>query len=414
MLYRLTKNLLLGFALIGLCPPMHANTTTAVPASVRPAEVPPAPLPEHSGWLAQTDISVARDIVFPPDDVAPAVAAVRVALLLPLQSDALGAAAEAVRAGFAAAHERENDGISVTVVATGDTPQDILFSYTDAVAQHDIVVGPLSRSGVAALAQSGQVSKPTIALTPPEATDADLKLPRQLLVVGLSIEDEARQVANWAGRNRKAGRAVVISTNIPWQRRAASAFAAQWEKQGRELEPIELVSYNGYLGARELVQLKEQLEFDKPGLLFAALDEKQAKQLRIAVGNEIPLYGTSQLNPFSFSDWSTAERSMEMDGIRLLDIPWQLQADHPAVMVYPRLAGNADQKPSADLERLYALGIDAYRVAREIASKRTSFELDGVTGKLKVNFDTEAPVFQRTEQQAVYRRGSVMAVTDPR
>jgi outer membrane PBP1 activator LpoA protein len=206
----------------------------------------------------------------------------------------------------------------------------------------------------------------------------------------------------------------VISTNIPWQRRAASAFAAQWEKQGRELEPIELVSYNGYLGARELVQLKEQLEFDKPGLLFAALDEKQAKQLRIAVGNEIPLYGTSQLNPFSFSDWSTAERSMEMDGIRLLDIPWQLQADHPAVMVYPRLAGNADQKPSADLERLYALGIDAYRVAREIASKRTSFELDGVTGKLKVNFDTEAPVFQRTEQQAVYRRGSVMAVTDPR
>jgi outer membrane PBP1 activator LpoA protein len=98
----------------------------------------------------------------------------------------------------------------------------------------------------------------------------------------------------------------------------------------------------------------------------------------------------------------------------LLDIPWQLQADHPAVMVYPRLAGNADQKPSADLERLYALGIDAYRVAREIASKRTSFELDGVTGKLKVNFDTEAPVFQRTEQQAVYRRGSVMAVTDPR
>jgi len=36
-----------------------------------------------------------------------------------------------------------------------------------------------------------------------------------------------------------------------------------------------------------------------------------------------------------------------------------LQADHAAVMIYPRQVIAADQKRSADMERLYALGIDA-------------------------------------------------------
>jgi outer membrane PBP1 activator LpoA protein len=380
---------------------MYANTTAVDGVSA-------------SFQVAQTDISISRDY-FPPvvQEAAPVAPAVRIALLLPLRSEALGPAAEAVRAGFLAAYEREQDGMAVNVVETGDDAQAVLSSYADAVAGNDIVVGPLSRTEVTAVAQSGAVGKPTIALTQPEIAD-DMKLPPQLLVVGLSIEDEARQVAAWAGANRKPGKAFMISTNTAWQRRAAKAFATQWDKQGRELESIELSAFGGYLGARDLAELKKRFETDQPVLLFAALDEKQARQLRVAIGNGIPLYGTSQLNPLALPDWSTAEPASDMNGVRLLDIPWQLQADHPAVMIYPRPVANADQKRSADMERLYALGIDAYRVAREIALKRTSFELDGVTGKLKVRFNTAAPLFERIEPHAIYRDGSVMAVTDSR
>jgi len=108
------------------------------------------------------------------------------------------------------------------------------------------------------------------------------------------------------------------------------------------------------------------------------------------------------------------ERLADLDGIRLLDIPWQLQADHPAVMVYPRLVVDADQQRSADLERLYALGIDAYRVARDIANGQTRFELDGVTGRLRVRFDTEPPRFERIAEQAIYRDGGVVPAGAPR
>jgi outer membrane PBP1 activator LpoA protein len=98
--------------------------------------------------------------------------------------------------------------------------------------------------------------------------------------------------------------------------------------------------------------------------------------------------------------------------VRLLDIPWQLEADHPAVMVYPRLIVPVDKKRSTDMDRLYALGIDAYRVARLVAMQRKQFELDGVTGKLIVGFNKDSAHFERIEAQAIFRDGIATALDD--
>jgi uncharacterized protein len=333
---------------------------------------------------------------------------VRVALLLPLRSSTLGQAAGALRAGFYAAYEREHQGIEVTLFETGDTPQDVLAGYRNASAQHDIVVGPMSRTGVAALVRSGEVMRPTLALTAPDAQEeGELRMPAQMLVLGLAIEDEARQVADWARRDHAAGTAYVVHTRTAWQRRAARAFAERWSRNGVGVKPVELDVNDGFLSGVSLQRLREHLDADPSGFLFAALDAGQTRQLRESVGREVPLYGTSQLNPLALEDHASADPVEVMDGVNLLDIPWQLQPDHPAVMVYPRLALESDHRRSADLERLYALGIDAYRVAREIAAQHTSFELDGVTGRLVVRFGRFGPFFERTTQQAVYRRGSV-------
>jgi len=64
-----------------------------------------------------------------------------------------------------------------------------------------------------------------------------------------------------------------------------------------------------------------------------------------------------------------------------------------------------NQKRRTDMERLYALGIDAYRVAKEIAGQKTRFTLDGVTGALTVNFGSGTTSFKRVEQPAIYRQG---------
>jgi outer membrane PBP1 activator LpoA protein len=134
--------------------------------------------------------------------------------------------------------------------------------------------------------------------------------------------------------------------------------------------------------------------------MFAALDADQLRQVRAILGTELPAYGTSSVNP----GMSAGNSLPELDGLRLLDMPWQLQAD----MAYPRYAGAAH---TLDLDRLYALGIDAYRIALEIAKKPAgAFRMDGVTGRLSVNFGNGAARFERIESAAAYQTGSFKPV----
>jgi len=53
------------------------------------------------------------------------------------------------------------------------------------------------------------------------------------------------------------------------------------------------------------------------------------------------------------------------------------------------------------------VGIDAYRCARQLASSPEAFELDGVTGRLRLD-RAVAPRIDRISVPAVYRGGKVI------
>lgn len=356
----------------------------------------PAPAPAQPAVAAQAGTPSAQ-----VDPTQPAAPAVRIALLLPLRSDTLGAPADAVRAGFLAAYERERGGITVNVIATGDSAQESLDAYAQAVARNDIVVGPLSRAAVSAVASSPVQGKPTIALNNLEARPAGMEVtvPDRMLIMGLSMEDEARQVANWASSEGGKPVALVLATGSAWQQRIATAFATHWKQLGLEVQVVDLgTATNGYLQEPALQQLKARVDAAPPALVFAALDAGQLRQVRGMLGTELPVYGTSSVNPGLGQGTATSE----LDGVRLVDLPWQVHVDHPAVMAYPRLQRNT----SMDMDRLYALGIDAFRVAREIAGEAgPQFTIDGVTGKLTVRFGNGPAQFERQETGAVYQAG---------
>ena len=89
----------------------------------------------------------------------------------------------------------------------------------------------------------------------------------------------------------------------------------------------------------------------------------------------LPVYATSM----SIDPRAEATVNLDLEGVRFVDMPWFVQPDHPAVMVYPA----PKSRLSIDQERLYALGIDAYRIATLLLKpevKRPA--LDGVTGRL--------------------------------
>jgi outer membrane PBP1 activator LpoA protein len=450
MSLKLIWNGLLSLISGGLCAAVLANTTEVrVPMhlvyndiTIHPEVVTDA---QSMGSASLDDGAIPMAVPSPFSEVRPAHelpplpsvgGPVRIALLLPLRSNALHDTAEAVRAGFYAARKTDNDaGISVTLLQTSDDPRDIVAAYNAALPLHDVIVGPMTRSGVTALAASGSVVKPTIALAQPD--DTAPVLPSLMLPMGLSLQEESRQIAKWAADGMTAQPAFIVTTNVSWQRRAARAFAQEWQSRGGRAAVIEINDAGGYLDPNQLLALRERVKQELPGLLFVALDAAQARQVREAIGTETPLYGTSQINPLPYQQprlqsqqvqsqvlepqaqqdaqppqqpGKEIERVPFMEGVRLVDMPWQLQADHTAVMVYPRLPQLPDQARNANIERFYALGIDAYRVAREIGRGRANFDLDGVTGRLRVVFGGNGAYIERVTLPATFREGIVVPV----
>jgi len=382
----------------GLCAPIETNTRLPPPAPPVLAPIPPPP--EAVVTTSPIDVPDAMDA--PQSALAPT-GQTRVALLLPLNSATLAAPAEAVRSGFMAAYERDRAGFTIDLVPSGDTVDATLLAYRDAAARNDMVVGPLLRPAVAAVA-AGPVTKPTLALNHPGDSTP---LPPNMLTMGLAIEDEARQVARWAHADFPAGRPLVLTGTAAWQRRLAGAFHDHWIKLGNTAYQVELPLVDGRIADNALAELKVRVDIDAPDFLFAALDPEQLRQVRAALGMSLPAYGTASVNPGRGAGASVAE----LDGVRMLDLPWQVQPDHPAAMAYPRRAG--ENRAAPDMDRLYALGIDAYRVAREMAlHPGQAIMLDGVTGQLKIQ--AQPPRFERSEMPVIYRGGLFEAAAENR
>lgn len=338
--------------------------------------------------------SAAPDKEAKPVAEPPAAADPHLALLLPLRSAALAPAAEAVRAGFdAAARMQGRKALPVRVYETGDDPAEAVTAYRKAVQAGALAAaGPLTRAGVTALAAAAPLKVPVLALNVP---DGAAPLPAQLYVLSLQAEAEAFQLAKVAAGG-ESPRAVVIYADTPMDQRVRTALADAWRAHRGEI----VGEYRFSGDVAELPALKREIAQAAPQAAFLAMDATRARLARAFVDASIQVYATSQVNagrtdPLAFHD---------LNGVHFVDMPWLLQPDHPAVMVYPR----ADASPAPDLERLYALGIDAQRVAQLLAEGAPGeLRLDGVTGRLTLGADR---YFSRELTLARFRQGEIAVV----
>ena len=298
-----------------------------------------------------------------PIDSAPSIP--HIALLLPTKSSAFSRPAEAVEQGFLAAGKVQGHAaLPIRVYALGDLAQNVTDGYRDAIAAGArLVVGPLTRGGVTALASMGPLQVPTLALNTP---GGDISLPPRLYAFGLQVEAEARQVARLMLRDGRRN-VITVSGGTNLLQRINVAFVDELLRGGGRVA----AEFEFSPEQTELARMK--LASDHADAAFLALDFSRARLARPYL-DPLPLFGTSQLNP------GTAGPLVGFDlaGIRFVDMPWLLQPDHTAVVIYPR-PGYQDQ---LDLERLYALGIDAFRLAQALLSGTAQTPIDGVTGRI--------------------------------
>lgn len=313
-----------------------------------------------------------------------------VALLLPLDAPDFAPPSEAVLAGCKAALALAEPKPALEIERTGASGSQIMAGYQAAAARGaTVIVGPMTRDGVTALAASGRIPTLTLALNVPEQSVA---MPENLYVFGLSIDTEARQVARWAWADHLRN-AAIVQTASALSRRAAQAFAQEWFALGGTIgDALE------FGPQADLRQLHEKLARSASDLVFLAADEAQARAVRPYLNNQIPVYATSRIN----SGRPDPVANVDLNGIRFVEMPWLAQPDNLTAMIYPR-----PDTLAPELQRFYAFGIDACRIANEFFHRRLSVELEGVTGTLTLK---SGGVVEREAVESVFRDGSGVAV----
>jgi len=367
-----------------------------------------------------------------------------VALLLPL-SGRFAAAATAIRDGFLAAWLEDSSNAERPLVTVRDTAgADVEALYREVVQQGaDFVVGPLDKDAVRAIASMQALPVPSLALnqvdTPPSApgagaagvaaggsggdgpgasvagagsaTGGDGTGPTTasapLYQFALSPEAEARRVAERAWLDGHE-RAAVLAPAGEWGERVGEAFVSEWQRLGGVVverqtyqsdaadmsEPVSrlLNIDDSERRARELRQiLNRSLEHEPRrrgdvDLVFMAAFPRQARQLRPQLefhqAADVPVYATSHV----YAGVEDAGADRDVEGVRFGDMPWVLRPDAGPETLRARIERTWPEQFPA-LVRLYAFGVDAYRIVPRLGRLRAQrfAWYEGQTGRLSVD-----------------------------
>jgi len=294
-----------------------------------------------------------------------------VALILPVKSKQLRTAAETVRAGVLAQEQAAGAGWPrVRVFETGDGEAEASEQFVKAWESGAVaVIGPLTRSALSDMANNvSHFPIPVVALN-----HFDETTPRRsnLFSLSLSLEQDAQQVAALMREEGVRNPVLILSEAravAGLSKRMAQGFRAGW---GEDLPAFEW---------RDVKQDGGSLKHHLAGYdaIFLAVDARTASQIRPYLGTGRPIYATSQIDPGRHGGMLL----IDLAGIRYLEAPWLAEPDLPGYEVYART-----RSPANDIERLFALGADAWIVAQKLARGETLRDEPGLSGMLTLDED---------------------------
>ena len=302
----------------------------------------------------------------------------RIALMLPF-SGRLNKVSQAIQNGFMYAYYQDGElSPELEVIDASTDPAEFKIQYLKAIQDGaDFIVGPISKELVGILLNQEKTEVPTLALNYAEETQ---KTNLDLYQFGLRPEDEAEQIADFAlaeGRNH----AITLVPDTNWGARLQKAFSERFEMLGGRVVGTQVYpsKENDYSAAiknllnltsserrRTLIQhtIGQQTSFEPRrrqdvDMVFIAANARQARlikpQLKFHRAQTLPVYATSHISSSS----GNSDSDRDLDEILFVDIPWML--DNSQSKDY-RQVRKLWPDASKRFSRLFALGIDAYRM----------------------------------------------------
>ena len=378
--------MLLGVGACAVTPPLSGRAPpppSAEPIAPAVEGVPPPLLPPPSSTPTVAPAAPPAPSLAAAAQIARA-AGTTIALILPLDSATYGRAADAVKAGFAAAAAGAGAGARVRVIAHGD---DGVLSAFSAAAQSGVAlaVGPLTRDDLKTVLSMSPVRPRMLALN---QTDDGAPLPAGVYALTLAVEQDAALLMRVA-RDDGVKAIAVVGSDGPFQRRFSQSFVAAWRREGGAV-PRE---YKFDANPERLSALRLELAAQPIDAVLLAVDANDAPLAKSFVRGRV--YASSQI-----ADGLSEQMLFDLENVRYIEVPWLAEPDSPAFADVPR-----PDFENPVLQRLYALGIDAFALAQMLAEPTPPerIELDGATGHLSL-----------PPSRAFAREGRVMTIHDGR
>jgi uncharacterized protein len=312
----------------------------------------------------------------------------RVAVLLPstgpFATGAFGKAVGAIRDGILAAQRADDPAQRPRIDFVDASQVGRTRALIDAGANGGAkyVIGPLQKPAVDLLAAGKGLPVPVLALN---RAAGDGRHAANLFQYALAPEDEGLSAAQaaWAAGHRSA---LLLYPRTPWAERLVQSFRGQWLSLGGQIAAQKAYGSGGTApdaAVQALLGGREARTGAGGPCVFLVATRESARAIwpRIQAAGGVPTYATSLVYPGDFDPGLDAV----LAGLYFVDIPWMLSKDdgplsRQAVRRTLPGIGGSDQ-------RLYAMGIDAYRLAPRAAdlAKRPGSFYPGQTGTLRVD-----------------------------
>ena len=352
----------------------------------------------------------------------------KIVLMLPF-SGRLEKVSQAIQKGFMYAYYQDEDAApDLEMINASTDPAEFNAQYQKAIQDGaDFIVGPISKELIGFLQNQEKIEVPTLTLNYAEDTrEARLNLYQ----FGLRPEDEAEQIADFAlaeGRNL----AVTLVPDTDWGSRLQRAFTERFEMLGGRVVDAgvypskkndysatikKLLNLTSSEQRRTMIQqtIGQNTSFESRrrqdiDMVFIAANSRQARlikpQLKFHRAQTLPVYATSHISSSS----GNPDDDRDLDGILFVGIPWMLdKAQNQEYRQVSKLWPDSSKR----FGRLFALGIDAYRMIpslRRLMIHPGESELLN-TGRLTVDKNGHV---KRALLMATYEKGIARLLQQP-
>lgn len=373
---------------------------------------------------------------------ATAASKTKIAVLMPNADNPLNVFAQAIVKGIRAENKQLSTPHEI-ILLPRKIGQSTLSHLQDAsLMGASVAIGPITRDDVNEISELPFLPLPVVSLNLPED---GVKSPELLMNFSLSLEEEAKQVASMAiqslaKENKDSLNIVLFEGASPINQRVANTFEQALAEESISITRIPITkelltlpklyevknfssltlgtkslpdTAEGYENAKQynenLTQSFSKLGSSSYSAVFLVTDARTAALIKPRLPRDTRVWGTSMINPGNPEQSVIASLAFDLQNTGFVDAPLILRYNNQDFK-----ASFGETPPNSLIaRRLFAFGVDAYRLARLWMRWQPEITMAGTTGSLSFKKSVSANV-SRIAQPAVFYHGQIETMSADR